>query len=55
MLHGREEKASSVLRAGREREIAELRAVLRLQVAVRRLTYLQRLTLTLTANPEPRA
>ena len=45
MLHGREAKASSALRAGREREIAELRAVLRLQVAVRRLT------LTPTANP----
>ena len=36
VLHKREEKASSVLRAAREREIAELRAVLRLQVAVRR-------------------
>ena len=32
LLHRREEKASSVLRAAREREIAELRAVLRLQV-----------------------
>ena len=33
LLHRREEKASSALRAAREREIAELRAVLRLQVA----------------------
>ena len=32
LLHRREEKASSALRAAREREIAELRAVLRLQV-----------------------
>jgi len=37
LLHRREEKASSALRAAREREIAELRAVLRLQVAARRL------------------
>ena len=36
LRHRREEKASSVLRTDREREIAELRAVLRLQVAVRR-------------------
>lgn len=34
LLHRREEKASSALRAAREREIAELRAVLRLQVTL---------------------
>ena len=48
LLHRREEKASSALRAAREREIAELRAVLRLQVAARRL--LQRTATRRTAR-----
>ena len=48
LLHRREEKASSALRAAREREIAELRAVLRLQVAARRL--LQRTAARRTAH-----